>query len=151
MSDSISTLKSCNFDKLNLSLRKYTKARNRYKKCYTKWRDNRRANIVNIRLLIIGLEQTKHKTNIAGLTSGVGGVVGGVLTGVGLITMPFSRKYFLWSSPVTPAIYSSIAIVWMIAWTISCIVIAVDRPIARVNVPIQRNTTHHSTFSRQFP
>ena len=98
MSDSISTLKSCNFDKLNLSLTKYTKARNRYKKCYTKWRDNRRANIVNIRLLIIGLEQTKHKTNIAGLTSGVGGVVGGVLTGVGLITMPFSRKYFLWFS-----------------------------------------------------
>ena len=84
---------SNSFQKLNLSLKKYTKCRNKYKRSYVKWRDNQRANITNIQLLIIGLESTKHKCNIMSLSSGVGGVVGGVLTGVGLITMPFSCKY----------------------------------------------------------
>ena len=48
--------------------------------------------------------------------------------------------------PVTHAIYSTIAIAWMIAWTISCIVIAVIGPFASVNAPglEQYSTSHYS-------
>ena len=48
---------------------------------------------------------------------------------------------------VTPAIYSTIVIVWMIASTISCIVIAIVGPIANVNAPTQYSTTHFSAIS----
>ena len=85
-----------NFKKLNLCFNKYRKARNRYIRCYVRWRDNRRANVTNIRLLIIALEQTRHDCNITSLSGALGGFVGGVLTGVGIITMPFSRKYAQW-------------------------------------------------------
>ena len=39
--------------------------------------------------------------------------------------------------PVTPAIYSTAAIAWMIAWSISCIVIAIVEPITSMNAPLR--------------
>ena len=55
-----------------------------------------------------------------------------------------TQKECKWpDGPVTPAIYSTIAI----AQTISSIVIVIVEPIASVNVPIQYSTTHYSTMS----
>ena len=48
------------------------------------------------------------------------------------------------NGPVTPASYSTIPIVWTIVPTISCIVIAIVRPIASVNVPTEYSTTYYS-------
>lgn len=84
---------SARFEDTCASIRKYAKSRNKYKRCFVKWRDHRRRNVNNLRLLVTDLEETKHNCNITGLSSSVGGIVGGVLTGVSLILLPFSRKY----------------------------------------------------------
>ena len=78
---------------VNDTLENYAERRRQYKECFINWRDNRKTNIDKIRLLIKGLEETKHTCNIVGLSSAVTGVVGGIVTGIGLITIPFSRKY----------------------------------------------------------
>ena len=68
---------------------KSAESRKQYQKCFIKWRDNRKANVDKIRLLINHLEKTKHNCNIVSLGSAVTGVVGGIVNGIGLITIPF--------------------------------------------------------------
>ena len=81
------------FHNVNVALEKYTACRNKYRECFIKWRKNRQANIHKIRLLIMGLEKTKNDCNITNLSSAVTGEVGGIITGIGLITIPLSCKY----------------------------------------------------------
>ena len=75
-----------------LALRKFNNLRNRYKAAYLKWRDNRWMNIAGIEPMIESLEETRNNCNIASLSGGCAGLVGGILTGAGLITIPFTGK-----------------------------------------------------------
>ena len=82
-----------NSKKFNIPLKRSIQVENRYIWGLAKWRDNRKKNIKHTSEIITTLEDSKHNSHITGVSSGVGGVVGGILTAVGLITLPFTCRF----------------------------------------------------------
>ena len=59
---------------------------------YEDWRQTRQENIKSLNDIAKAMEKRKNDSNIAEVSGSSAGVVGGILSMAGLITMPFTRE-----------------------------------------------------------
>ena len=70
-----------------------TQARMVLARFHKEWKETRQTNIKSLIGIADAMEKTKNDVNISEVAGASAGLVGGILTVAGLITMPFTRKY----------------------------------------------------------